>query len=974
MMKLTFTVLFAIHLFSFNAPAQEVTVSGTVKDATEGQPVPGANVLVAQTSRGTISDIDGNFSLQLDAPGEVTLVVSFIGYQTITRTVDARTDQANLKFDLSTDVLNLDELVVTGQGEGMSKRRLSTDVATVTGQDIEQMPVPRLDLALRTQIPNAQLQIASGQPGTASIIRSRGPVSAFVNSAPVIYLDGIRLDNTNTAPTLGLNTSGNPWQGAVTSAIPDIPVENIERVEFVNGGAATTLYGADAANGVLQIFTKKRGNGKAAISLETTQGVETPTRDFLHFDKTADLLYQNGAMQQYTLGVNGGDEKFGFSFSGNMYQSDGTRIHNQNFNKKYDVVAGVSGQVTDWMEYEGSLAFVSNNFTRVRSGNAGGYTGLWFTESGASKFTGPGFTNNLDKIDDAEFAQMKAYVSEAERLQNYETWVNRVITSQSFRFYPAKRLSLKATGGIDFRNQKERGIVTNTYLNHTRAMPPEEQTNSEGSISTYQRNFLGLTLELTGRHTAEAGEFSFLTTFGGQVFRTEDEQSALIGENLVEGAEVIGFGNALNAAQTRSEQLYFDNVNYGVYLQENLGFRDRYFLEFGLRADGNSAFGDQVGLQLFPKVGLSYILSDEPFFGTDPLILSSVKLRTNLGYAGNRPSAFGWERTIAFGSYRGQQAAAFDQPGNPALGPERTRTAEVGADLGLLSDRVTLTATYYHALTQDAIFSVPPLPSSGITSAIEANIGEIENKGFEVRTRVIVWQKDQSEIAFNAAFNTLSNLVVDASGTAPFPINGFSGRTVQTVVEEGSSIGVIRGNKGTFENGVLDSTASQQPLGQTLPKTFGSFGINVYHRGFSFFTQASFQTGAYAHSFERQFRYFYGAGTEGIPAAEIEANGRGNWLNFTDQFVEKTNFLKFRIAGLSYALPSTLLSNLSNDVIKGITIGFTVLNPLNFASSSFDPEATQLGGRTQGGPTTGGISYGVQSAPRQWLGSLKINL
>ena len=248
----------------------------------------------------------------------------------------------------------------------------------------------------------------------------------------MIYLDGIRLDNTNTAPTLGLNTSGNPWQGAVTSAIPDIPVENIERVEFVNGGAATTLYGADAANGVLQIFTKKRGDGKTAISLETTQGLETPTRDFLYFDRTADLLYQNGAVQQYTLGMNGGDEQFGFSFSGNLYQSDGTRIHDQNYNKKYDLVTGVSGRVTDWMDYEGSLAYVNNNFTRVRSGNAGGFTGLWFTESGASKITGPGFTNNLNEISDAEFAQMKAYVSEAERLQDYETWVNRVVTSQSF--------------------------------------------------------------------------------------------------------------------------------------------------------------------------------------------------------------------------------------------------------------------------------------------------------------------------------------------------------------------------------------------------------------------------------------------------------------------------------------------------------------------------------------------------------------
>jgi len=958
----------------FHLSAQEITLSGTVTDQSTNQPIPGANVIIGQSERGTVTDIDGNFNLQLPAQDEITLNVSFIGYQTQRRRVTGTSNQADINFTLSADVLNLDELVITGQGEGLSKRRLSTDVTTVSSEQIEQVPVPRLEIALQTQIPNAQLRIASGQPGTASIIRSRGPVSAFVNSAPVIYLDGIRLDNTNTAATLGLNISGNPWQGAVTSAFPDIPVENIERIEFVNGGAATTLFGADAANGILQIFTRKRSNSGFSVSLETTQGVETPTRDFLHFDKTADLLFQTGAVQQYALGLSGGGENFGFSFSGNMFESEGVRIHNRNLNQKYDMVMGVSGQVNDWLDYEGSLSYVNNSFRRVRNGNAGGYTGGWFTESGASLFTGPGFTNNLNEISDEEFAQMQSYVSEAERLQDFDTRVSRFITSQSLRFYPAKNLTIKATGGVDYRVQREQGIVTNEYLNHTRATESGVETNSEGAISTYQRNFLGLTLELTGRHTAEFGDFSLSSTLGGQIFRTEDDQSALIGENLIDGAEVIGAGGNLNAANTRSEQLYFDNVNYGVYLLENIGYQDRYFVEFGLRADGNSAFGDQVGIQLFPKVGVSYILSEEPFFSVDPTLVSSIKLRANLGYAGNRPSAFGWERTIAFGSYGGEQTATFDQPGNPDLGPERTRTVEAGAELGLFNDRVSLQATYYHALTTDAIFRVPPLPSSGLTSTIEANIGEIENYGVELRANVIAWQSPNAEVSFNAAFNTLNNEVLDVSGTAPFPINGFSGRTVQTVVTEGSSIGVIRGNQGVFEDGVMVDTEAQTPLGQTLPRTFGNFGVNVFYRGFNFFTQASYQTGAYAHSFERQFRYFYGASTEGIPNEEIEANGRGNWLNFTDRFVEKTDFLRFRMAGLSYRLPTEWVQSIGNGFIKGVSVSFTVMNPLNFASSSFDPEATQLGGRTQGGPTTGGISYAVQSAPRQWLGSLKINL
>ena len=966
-------LLFLLSLLSTVSFAQQVTLSGKVINGQTGVPVPGANILVAGTGQGTVSGTGGTFSLQLAPQQTLTLTVSFIGFKTSERIINGSSSVTDLIFRLTEDALSLNELVVTGQGEGMSKRRLSTDVSFVTGKEIQQVPTPRLDLALQTKIPNAQLRIASGQPGTASIIRSRGPVSAFVNSAPVIYLDGIRLDNTNTAPTLGLNISGNPWQGAVSSAIPDIPVENIERIEFVNGGAATTLFGADAANGVLQIFTKKDGKGPMNVSIETTQGLETPTNDFLHFDKTADLLFQNGQVQQYTLGLNGGSENFGFSFSGNMFESEGVRIHNQNLNQKYDMVAGVSGEVTSWMDYEGSLSYVNNSFNRVRNGNAGGYTGGWFTESGASLFTGPGFTNNLNEISDEEFADMEAYVSKAERLQNFTTNVNRFVTSQTLRFFPTENLSVKATGGLDLRTQEEKGIVTNEYLNHTRATPENDLTTTEGSISTYNRNFRGLTLELTGRHSTEVGSFSFITTFGGQVFRTEDEQSALVGNNLVDGAEVIGFSGGLNAADTRAEQLYFEAVNYGIYLQENAGFKDRYFLEFGIRADGNSAFGDQVGIQYFPKVGVSYLLSEEPFFTVTENLVSNIKVRANLGYAGNRPSAFGWERTIAFGSYLGQQTATFDQPGNPDLGPERTRTIEAGADIGLVNDQLTFSVTYYDALTSDAIFSVPSLPSSGITAPVEANIGEIENRGWEVKTNLTVFQDENTNISLNASWNWLKNTVVDASGTAPFPINGFSGRTIQTVVEEGSSIGVLRGNRGTFEGGVLVSTEGQQPLGQTLPRTFGNFGLNAYFKGLTLFTQASFQTGAFAHSFERQFRFFYGAGDENIPQAEIDANATGNWLNFTDRFVEKTDFLRFRIAGLTYTLPPETLGVLTNNFVKGITVGFTVTNPFNFASSSFDPEATQLGGRSQGGPTTGGISYAVQSAPRQWLGSLKFN-
>ena len=172
---------------------------------------------------GTITDVEGNFTLSVPSPGTATLAVSFIGYQTVTRTIKAQNDPTNLTFSLREDVLSLDELVVTGQGEGLSKRRLSTDVATVSSEALEQVPVPRLDLALQTQLPNAHCASPADSPAQH---QSSAPVAPcqLLSTRPRSSTWTVFGWITPTRPLpLGLNTSGNPWQGAVTSAIPDIP-------------------------------------------------------------------------------------------------------------------------------------------------------------------------------------------------------------------------------------------------------------------------------------------------------------------------------------------------------------------------------------------------------------------------------------------------------------------------------------------------------------------------------------------------------------------------------------------------------------------------------------------------------------------------------------------------------------------------------------------------------------------------------
>ena len=933
-------------------------ISGIVTDKRTGETLPGISIKLKGSSSATQTDSKGAYKLSIpNNQDEVVIEARSIGYKTREFKVARNSTAPILNIQLEEDLLGLDEVVVTGQGIDVSKRRLSSNVVSISEKDLRDIPASRIDQLLQAKLPNAQIRLTGGQAGATSIIRSRGVNSAFISSTPIIYVDGVRMDNLNTRAALG----GGSASGAAISSIADIPMDNIEKIEFVNGGAATTLYGSDAANGVIQIITKKGGADKTDVTLETQIGLETPTTDFLYFKRTKDLLMQNGLYQKHNLALNGGDGKFGYSFSGGLQNSSGTQIYNQNSNRRIDLRTGLRASLGTKVTYESSFSFINNKYKRSRNGNQGGYTGLWFAESGASSITGPRFKSDIDAMSDEEYAAIKGFVDQAEALQDNGINVNRFQTSQVFKYQPMKNLTFKATGGIDYRTQRQQIITTNQYLSHT----TNTAITNQGSIDNFDRNYLGLTFEFNGQHEAKVGDFSFITTAGGQFFRNEDHQIQYTGTNIRDGAQTISI-----AANRTGDEYYSAVTSYGIYLQENAGYKNKLFLDLGLRGDGNSAFGKNIGIQYYPKIGLSYIPSAEPYFQPISKILSSAKVRGNYGIAGNFPTPFANERTIAFVGFNGEQAASFGQAGNADLKPEKTTTIEAGVDLGFLNDRIILSAGFYHSITNDALFVVPPAPSTGETSQLQ-NTGRILNRGLEFNTVLTPIKTASTSLRFNLSVNTLYNKVISSGGAAPFNINGFSARTVQTVVQEGEPVGFIRGNYGVFnEQGLLISTTAQQPLGTTIPDLFGSMGMNFQYRSFNLFANADYQKGAYAVSFDRQFRFNYGTSTEGIPQAEIDKSGRTRWLDVTNRFVEKTDYIKIRTIGVGYNFKPEAWKK----VVKSINIGFSVVNPLNFSASSFDPEAT-ISGSSQGqnGATTGGVSYATYSAPRQFIGTLRVN-
>lgn len=378
-----------------------VKMKGVIFDKKTQERLPGVTLVLSDNpSIGTVTNMDGEF--QITAVQGSKLKVSYIGYETQLLAVNL---DDNIKVELDQDNFKLDEVVVTGQGAEVQKRRLSSNVTTVNSKELERMKQGRIDQILQNSLPNVQITMASGQAGATSLVKSRGLSSAYSNSTPVIYVDGVRVDNMNTGATLNNSLSGN---SAVTGSIGDIPMENIDHIEYVTGGAATTLYGSDAANGVIQIFTKKGTEQKISFFAETQLEADVASSQFYHFKRTKELLHQIGFTQKYRIGFDGGTEKYGYSFGANMSNSTGTLIKNGNEDRKYDLRFGSRVKFNKVLEYQNSFGMVIQDFARSRNGNQGGYTGLWFTEGAAAtnfKYTNTegkqvNYGADLDALDD----------------------------------------------------------------------------------------------------------------------------------------------------------------------------------------------------------------------------------------------------------------------------------------------------------------------------------------------------------------------------------------------------------------------------------------------------------------------------------------------------------------------------------------------------------------------------------------------
>ncbi len=720
--------------------AQSRTVKGTVKGP-GGEPIPGASVIEKGTKNGTAADATGAYTITVSG-SDAVLVFSSLGFETQERKVGSN---SSIDVYMNESSEQLSEVVVTGQGTGVSRKRISTTVSSIDAKELKQSPAMQIDQLIQSKLPNAQIKLSSGQPGTASIIRSRGPVSANTNTTPVIMIDGVRVDNLNSNAELSIATGG-----AQSSAIADIPMEDIDRIEYIPGGAATTLYGADAANGVLQIFTKRGKAGKAAVFFESQVGQMVGTADFLRWKKTADIIFQPGWVQNYRLGFSGGTDAFNYSFSGSLYQDDGFNSVNEQVRRNFRTT--VAARVSNRLRYSASLAYSNSEYTRDYNANTS------FARYGNLE---GGQYGNLDSLTDQEIQDLTDDLEAQGEVTDITEKVNRFNVANNFTYDMSDNMKLSLDFGLDSRVSKQQELGTNAMLISKGAVA--DGTTDQGYIEVMNRNFLVLSSNLNMTREDNVGDFSFLTTVGGQVFRSNDYQTYINATNVPDGSQSVN-----NSADQSAEDFYNTITSYGIFLAENIGWKDKLFLDFGLRFDGNSAFGEEIGLIPLIKVGGSYVLSDEKFFKdmVSSDIVNLFKIRANYGEATIFPTPFANDRTFAANAYNGLSTFTFNNPGNPDLQSEIAKTTEFGVDLGLFK-RLTASFTYYKTTTEGALFTPPQAPSSG-QLAQEKNVGEIENTGMEIALNAILISNEKHRLSARASYNLNDNTVVSSGGAPEF--------------------------------------------------------------------------------------------------------------------------------------------------------------------------------------------------------------
>ncbi len=891
-------------------------LTGTVLDRASGAPINGARVqVVGDAAAGANSDDNGRYFMRNIAVGQQTVRVTRIGFRPEVQTVTiAANDTATANFRIAASAVELQQVVVTGTGGAVEKRKIGASLGTMDmAAQQEIMPVQNFTSALANKVSGVRSVGVGGGVGGGQDLRIRGIASFSLNQRPVIYIDGVRVDSRGTewttatgmASTACCSFSG----GNSADRLSDLNPNDIERVEILKGAAAATLYGSEATNGVIQVFTKKgRGEGRTQWNLGLGTGFNRlrenlPTKEFPRFTgsdgtqaKDANDLIKSGPFNAIDISGQGGTTRSTYFVSALGSKEVGSIQPNDQV--KGNLRANLTFVPTDKITVEVRSAYTRNVINELQAGNN------WTALLGNAINGNPRNASALRPYGEAWVPV--ADIETMETKSDADRWTGGVTLSYAFNPSFTHRLIF----GTDAVNEQK-----SRFFPYAGNFGPAGVTNGQRNIGL--RNYRTTTIDYLGTLNFKL-PFNIESNFsyGGQGFWESQRLNIAVGNNFPgPGVSTVAAG-----AVTSGGEAFTETINLGLLAQNRFAWNDRLFVTLGLRMDGNSAFGTDYGFQKYPKIDASYDLSKHE--GLLPSVVSALRLRAALGQAGKMPGPFD-----SFTSYAAQPV--FEDvpgivplnPGNVDLRPEITTEREFGFEIGLWNDRVGIEASQYYSETNDAIVNRSFAPSQGFNQAQRVNIGALENKGWEASIKYLVVSQAKFDWTAGVNLDGNKNKVTDLGGVTlagnavrlGYPAQGVWGQKPNgySVVTTGTTCGgqPIQ----SWGCPTTTRTAAAEYFGPPLPTFNAGFSNTVRWGAFSLYGLVSMEKGAWFSNGDRPYRIRQGGSDEYLSALgpngerTFKADSIFQWSSILSHNDKRDN-IRLREMSLTWQVPQGLSS------------------------------------------------------------------
>lgn len=946
-------LLFAV-LGIQSALAQTYKVKGNVVSKSDNEPLIGVSILQKGTTNGVVTDIDGNYELQIQG-GEATLVFSYIGLQTQELKVNARTGVLNVAMEDDSHLM--DDVVVVAYGV-RKKGTIAGSVSTVKNDKLENVPAPSFDQALQGQTTGLTVISNSGEPSKAATFQIRGTNSINSGTSPLFILDGVPISSSD------FNT---------------ISPSDIESISVLKDASSTSIYGARAANGVV-VITTKRGlsmdkakvtfraqygfsqlaqnnwnmmNTAERIQYEKEIGIDTG-KDYDVLSRTdvnwLDMVFNDRApLQNYEVSVNRATDRLNYFVSGGFYDQDG--IAQSSTFRRYNMRANAEVKASDWLKV-GTNSMVA--YEEVEQADDGSYA--LYTPISACRFMLP-YWNPYNE--DGSLASENDGTWTGTGSNPIEWMANNPVTNKKYKVLstvfaeitPIKNLTIRAQFGADYSH-------STAFM---QSFPSYIINNEMGTAGRNSSDMLNLTETTTVNYRWELNSdhsFNFLLGQEGVDYRSEGFQVITSGQSNDFLTNISSGTRASSWADSTTSYSYLSFFGRGEY-----NYKDLYYADFSVRADASSRFGTGNRWAGFWSLGFMWNLKSEPFL-KDIEWLSSAQIALSTGTSGNSSIPDYDHLALVSGkaNYEDQAGIYPSQSGNEDLSWEKLWSSNVALRLGFI-DRINLDIEFYNKKTTNMLMLVPD--SYALTGEGEHwdNIGAMLNRGVEfnvsadvIRTKDFVWS-----VNANASYNknkllelyngvqeyevstTATKLVVGHS-VSEFYINRYAGVNPAN----GDALWYTKDGQITNEYNEGDKVMT----GKTFDAPWqGGFGTSLAWKGFSLAAQFSWVADRWMFNNDRYFEESNGLYTAynqskrllydrwKQPGDITDIPRHGVTPQFDDRFLENASFLRLKNVTLAYAFPQRLLSK--TNFFSSARIYLQGQNLLTFTGfTGLDPESS----------------------------------